>query len=256
MKFFRVTYRLAAVIIWFILMTFYASYFHIVYKLLGKSKYELIRRLSYAERVWSGGLAYIVGLKVKVFGSIEGVDGMLVSNHTSYMDILTLGSVFPIRFTPKAEIAKWPLLGWFIRISAPIWVDRSSRQASKELVKEFGRTVKNSIRLVVFPEGTTSDGKGDLLPFKSAVFGVAVSENINLCPIIVRYRDNGEHEIAWYGDATLLGHIGKVLALKKIEAEVHVLDIMSPEGKNRKQISEELYQKMNHEYLNISKRSW
>ncbi|MCF7791040.1 MAG: 1-acyl-sn-glycerol-3-phosphate acyltransferase [Victivallales bacterium] len=253
MKILRRLYRIVGVFFWFFMMAFYGLSFHLLY--FRKNKAALIKRLSFAEKVWSGGLAKIIGLKIKVFGSVENIKGMLVSNHLSYVDIITLGAVFPIRFTPKKEIASWPFLGWFIRISQPIWINRTSKQDSLKVVRQFADTIKNGTRLVVFPEGTTSDGKGDLLQFKSAVFDVAVTQNIRLCPVLVHYNGNEGSEIPWYGDDSLLGHVWKLLAIKRVNAEVHILEPVEIAGRNRKKLSKDIYNYMNKEYKKICVRS-
>ena len=237
-------YRVILILFWFFIMTFYGLYT----KYCGKKGIKAAKRLSKAARVWGAGLSAILNVKINVHGDINKVKGLIVSNHLSYMDILVTGSVFPLRFTPKIEISKWPFLGWFIGISEPIWIDRNSRQSSKKTLDEFIDTLKNEINLIIFPEGTTTDGKVELLPFKSTTFEAAAKGQLPIYPILLHYKEDNDHLISWFGDATLLPHVWKVIGMKKIEAEVHILDPITSHGKNRKDFSLAAHEAMNTEY--------
>lgn len=249
MKIVRLIIRIILVLFWFIIMTPYAIYVHI--KNRRKGEWALNRGLSFATRVWGKGLAKILGLKIRVYGNVNDVKGMIISNHLSYVDILTLSSTFKVRFTPKKEIASWPFLGWFIKTSNPIWIDRGSKQAAKKTMKEFADNVNNGINLIIFAEGTTTDGKSGLLPFKSTVFEAVVQEKLISYPVLIKYIESDDVPVAWYGDMTLLGHAIRLLGMKKIEAEIHILQPVEPGDLNRKQLAEKMHSYMNLAYKNI-----
>ena len=250
MSHFRRTYRIILIILWFFIMYFYALYVRYL-SIKGKGEYASIKRLSVAARVWSSGLSKILNLKIKVHGDPSNVKGLIVSNHLSYLDILTTGSVFPLRFTPKSEISNWPFLGWFIRCSKPIWIDRNSRQSAKKVLIEFIETLKNKINLIIFPEGTSTDGKDGLLPFKSTTFEAAAKGNLTVYPILIHYEeDDDEHVISWYGDITLFDHAWKVLGMKQINAEVNILDPLSP-SLNRKIFAQNTHNIMDKTYREL-----
>ncbi len=248
MAHFRRLYRIILILFWFFIMTFYALFIRFC---CGKGGIEATKRLSKAARVWGAGLTRILNIQVKLYGNTNNVKGLIVSNHLSYMDILVTASTFPLRFTPKAEISKWPFLGWFIGISDPIWIDRNSRQSSKKTLNEFIETLKNEINLIIFPEGTTTDSKVELLPFKSTTFEAAAKGQLPIYPILLHYKEDDDHIISWFGDATLLPHVWKVIGMKKIEAEVHILDPIISHGKNRKEFSHAAHEAMNSEYKKL-----
>jgi lyso-ornithine lipid O-acyltransferase len=245
MQHFRRLYRIVLLLLWFFCMFFYAL---IVRFLEGKGGYAATRRLSKAAKLWGNGLSKIMNIKIKIHGNTDKVNGLIVSNHLSYIDILVTVTVFPLRFTPKSEIAKWPLLGWFFRCSKPIWIDRKSRQSAQKTLNEFINTLQNNINLIIFPEGTTTDGKSELLPFKSTTFEAAVRSNLPVYPILIHYKEDPNNTICWYGDVHLLGHLWKVFGMKKIEAEVRILDPISPLSENRKTFSYKVYEIMDTEY--------
>jgi len=194
---------------------------------------------------WVRGVARIVNLRITVTGATPRMTGLVVSNHTSYLDIITHGAVLPVRYTPKSEIASWPILGWYLGLSRPIWTDRSSRQASKNTLRKFTKTMKQGLFLIVYPEGTTTDGKSGLLPFKSTSFEAAITGNMPVLPVITRYRDiPGMLTTAWYGDMTLFPHVWEMLGRAQIEVEMRFLEPIMPDGRSRKELAEFVRERM------------
>ena len=248
MPYFRRIYRVILLLLWFIIMYFVALF---VRFLGGKGGYTATRRLSKTAKIWGRGICKILNIKIKVNGNINNVRGLIVSNHLSYIDILATATVFPLRFTPKSDIAHWPFLGWFIRCSKPIWIDRQSRQSSQKTLNEFIGTLQNNINLLIFPEGTTTDGKNGLLPFKSTTFEAASKSNLPVYPILLHYTEDRNNILCWYGDATLLGHLWKVFGMKQVDAKINLLDTMYPTSNDRKKISSEVHKIMDTEYRKL-----
>jgi len=208
------------------------------------------RNVSHITRLWASGIAGIAGLRVTVSGSTNAArSGLLVSNHLSYLDVLAHASLLPIRFTPKKDIAEWPILGWYIGLSRPIWIDRRNKSGSADLLKEFAETMKHGMNLIVYPEGTTSDGKHGIMPFKSTPFEAAVAGGYPVIPMLIRYREReGKPTACWYGDMTLLPHVWKILKSVVTEADVAILPPVDPSGKSRKELSSEVHEIMSREY--------
>lgn len=210
------------------------------------------KKLSVTTRQWANGEAWIFGLKVKIHGDISKHSGLIVSNHVSYMDIMLLGSIFPLRFAPKDDIKSWPVLGWLISLSRPVWINRSSKQASIKVLNDFKETVNNGISLITFPEGTTTSGLAELLPFKSTIFETAIADNLPVYPVLIKYEDDS---IAWYGDGDpLLIHAWKILSKWHIKAHLYLLPPIMPEkDTNRKDFSVLVYKQMNENFKKILK---
>ena len=212
-----------------------------------------VRKISRYAKLWSRGIAKIVNLRVKISGEMpSGAGGLVVSNHLGYLDIITHGSVFPLRHAPKAEIAKWPLLGWYVGLSRPVWVDRISKRASKKIFSDYAETMKNGLFLIVYPEGTSTDGKNGILPFKSASFEAAIAADAPIFPVITRYKEPpGLPAVSWYGNMSLLPHIWQVLKLPSIDAELRFLPPVLPSGNPRKDVASLVYDMMVAEYENL-----
>ncbi|MBY0500761.1 MAG: 1-acyl-sn-glycerol-3-phosphate acyltransferase [Alphaproteobacteria bacterium] len=110
---------------------------------------------------------------------------LFVANHSSYVDILVLGTFIPARFVAKKEVAKWPIMGWLATNQGTIYIDRS-RNAIGEGADKLIEYIEKGESLILFPEGTTSDGCR-ILPFGSSFFDVAVKKGVVVQPITVVY---------------------------------------------------------------------
>jgi len=203
-------------------------------------------------------LCNALNVKVKTFGEpLEGPPTLFVSNHVSWLDIIVLGHVIKACFIAKKEMIDWPFLGYLSTLQRTIFVDRNRRSDIAEQRQEMQDRMHNGDDLILFPEGTTSDG-GRVLPFKSALFGVTeyamnlepdeqgriqelmvqpvtlVYKRINNMPTIRANRPR----VAWYGDLELGPHLKGVLNLLKVEVEVHFHEPVSRSlFKTRKELS-------------------
>ncbi len=215
-----------------------------------------IRRVSHCTQAWGRFLVRLFGIQVEFSCDHAIPDGVLVvSNHQSYLDILIHASLFPIRFTPKAEIRRWPVLGWYLGISRPIWIDRKSRQQSARLLPEFRRTLGDGVSLLVYPEGTTTDGRHGLLPLKSAPFETVVETAYPIQPIITCYLEEPDHwNPAWYGDQTLLPHVWRFAGRPVTRVRVTALPLVyARPGEDRKTLAARVETQMT-EAMNRTKK--
>lgn len=110
---------------------------------------------------------------------------LYVANHSSYVDILVLGTFIPARFVAKQEVAKWPIMGWLSTNQGTIYIDRS-RNAIADGTDKLVQYIEEGESLILFPEGTTSDGCR-VLPFGSSFFDVAMKKNVVVQPITISY---------------------------------------------------------------------
>ncbi len=198
----------------------------------------------------------VFGIKIKVFGSISINNPKLsISNHASYLDIMILGSLFKTSFVAKKEVAYWPLIGILAKLQNTIFIDRKI-SSLKEQEKKIIKHLKEKKNLVIFPEGTSSDGN-KILPFKSSLFNI-FEENFNskiiIQTITIVYKkvnnkliNHSEREkITWHSDMSLLKSVLNVLSKKNIEVEVFFNKEFVPKDLNRKKISLLCWQKINY----------
>ena len=239
-------YRVAALLVWTLIMIAMTIPYHF-------TVWRGRIRISHLLRAWMRGSARILNLHVEIKGEVPDISsGLVVSNHLGYMDILAHGTVFPLRFTSTTVISRLPVLGNVIGVTHPVWVDRESRSASRKALRDFAKTMKKGMYLIVYPEGTSTDGKKGILPFKSTPFEAAAYGDLPVLPILTRYRESPEDPtVCWYGDMTLFPHLWHVLGLKSIQAELHFLEPIFPEGKDRKELAEYVHGVMSAAYADI-----
>ena len=168
---------------------------------------------------------------------IVGEPALVLANHVSWLDIVALGSLRPLSFVAKSEIAGWPVVGTLARLQQTIFIDRGKRSATAGANEAMAARLAAGDLIVLFAEGTTGDGNR-VLPFRSALVGAARAalqaegaglERVHLQPLAVTYpRRNGlpvvraeRPEIAWYGDMELAPHLG--LFASRGPIDVHVV---------------------------------
>jgi 1-acyl-sn-glycerol-3-phosphate acyltransferase len=167
--------------------------------------------------------------------------GLLVSNHLSYLDIVVLSSIRPCVFVAKRDVARWPLFGWLAHAAGTIFVDRERRFSSAKVVNGIRDTIAGGSLVVLFPEGTSSDGL-TLLPFKSALFESAVQLRSPIAAASIEYAlDEGSvaDEVCYWRDMTLVPHLLNLLFKREIRASYSFSPAKVRAG-NRKEIAREL----------------
>ena len=184
-----------------------------------------------APRLYHAGLCRILGIEINVVGiPVAHRPALFVVNHSSWLDILVLGSLVDGSFVAKAEVARWPGVGVLARLQRTEFVERARRQAGTH-VRQLQQRLEGGARLMIFPEGTSTDGSY-VLPFKSALFSVVERSPPGAKPVVqpvtVAYVRIGEHPayrrtrpiVAWYGDMEFVPHIWGVFQLGGIGVEV------------------------------------
>lgn len=170
-------------------------------------------------------LLFVSGIKIEVEGKVSKKRGtMFAPNHISYLDIIALGSKVPGTFIAKSDVKGWPGLGIIAIITKTIFIARETMFPFAELCK-VKRKLYGGENLILFPEGTTSNGN-ELLKFKSSLFRIAEEANekniFTLQPVTIAYTKLGKEKttsdtrpiLAWFGDMTLLPHLGNVLSMR------------------------------------------
>src|SRR5664279_2090287 len=189
-------------------------------------------------------LRALLRVHVRVVGEpIRDRPVLFVSNHISWVDIIVIGSLAPVAFVAKSEVGNWPLVGATARMQRTVFVDRARRQQTGDAIGEIVGRLASGTSVVLFAEGTSSDGNR-VLPFRSALVGAVedasarVERGILIQPMSIGYT--GQHGIpmgrqhrplvAWYGDLDFMPHIKDFIARGAVDAVVSYGDPIEADG--------------------------
>ena len=180
----------------------------------------LPRRALWLQR-WSRIIARLIGLQLHQRGTPPS-SGMIVSNHLSYLDILAYSALVPCVFVAKNEVANWPILGLFARMAGTIFVDRTRRMRLVETNLQIAEALHSGTVVVLFPEGTSSDGE-TVLPFRSSLLDPATQARCTVAPAAIGYQlDDGSvpDEVCYWRDMTLLPHLLNLFTKRAVRTDV------------------------------------
>jgi 1-acyl-sn-glycerol-3-phosphate acyltransferase len=177
-------------------------------------------------------------IQVEVEGT-PPTSGLLVSNHLSYLDILIYSSVVPCAFVSKAEVGHWPVIGQYAINGGTIFVERGQLSSSRHGNQAIVEYLKAGVPVVLFPEGTTSDG-AKVLRFHSSMLQPAIDAGVTVTPCAVQYEvsDGTERDVAWWGEMTLAPHVLKLTGRRSVRAKVSFGEPLTP-TRSRKALSDE-----------------
>ena len=163
----------------------------------------------------------ILNVEIRTHGPIP-LKGLLVCNHLSYLDILVISTITPAIFISKREVKRWPVFGWFATLSGTLFVDRSKRADVARLNEEVAQTLDRGWLVVLFPEGTSSDGSS-VLPFKSSLLEPAARLDHPLSVAFLNYSlpdGNVGEDVCYWGDMTLVPHLVNLFSKPRISVSV------------------------------------
>jgi len=181
---------------------------------------------------------------------------LIISNHLSYLDILIISSLVPSVFVASKEVEQMPFLGLLAKLGGAVFIERRKASFIKEEVRNIADLLRNGFNVVVFPEGTTSNGE-TVLPFRTPFLESAKLAGKDVMPACLIYKEidgnpidaNNRDRIFWYGDMRFCPHFLEVLSAKSISAAARFMECTSIEGFDRKVISRAFHCLITDEYL-------
>lgn len=186
-------------------------------------------------RLWHRLVLKLLGVRLRISGSmVEDRPLLVAANHVSWVDIMVLGAAADVHFIAKADMIHWPVMGWLCTLQRTVFVERERRGRSQRQANEIGGRLADGDPMVLFAEGTTSDGNL-LAPFNSTLFGAAKlaleaapGGEVLIQPAAIAYtrlhglpmgRSRRGH-VAWIGDQDLLPHVLDLLREGAMDAEL------------------------------------
>ena len=193
-------------------------------------------------RSWSAKLLAILAIRLTVRGIIpqrsrKGI--LFAANHISWLDIYLLNAVLPLRFVSKAEVRSWPLIGFLAEKAGTLFIERTRRSDTGRANQEIESALRNGDHIALFPEGTTTDGS-HIGHFHAPLLQPAIDADAPVQPVAIRYfRENGEIDTApaYIGDLSFGDCLQQILCRPAIQAELHFAALVTPHGKNRRELA-------------------
>lgn len=181
-----------------------------------------------------------LNIQLIIKGNPTNEPSLWVCNHISWLDILLLAGNNTVDFIAKTEVGKWPLVGYIVRKAGTLLIDRDNKFQAYRSLPLLQERIQTGMPIVVFPEGTTTDGSSTL-PFKPMFYQAAIRENILVQPISLQYFNaNGEitDSVAFIDDDDFSSSLKRILKQPKIIAEIRFLPVMSANDYHRKHLAQ------------------
>jgi 1-acyl-sn-glycerol-3-phosphate acyltransferase len=193
------------------------------------NRWKIISRLN---RNFTLLLRMILNIKVTVAGDegqMERGGYVIIANHVSYVDGIVLGSIFPILFVSKREVKRWPIVGQWNVLCGTIFINRQRKEEVGSLIEEMTLKLRQEANILLFPEGTSTDGQ-KLLPFQTVPLAAPLRSRSIIVPATITYKNIDDDPvtaanrdlICWYGDMDFVSHFWKLLALHSVEVLVTI----------------------------------
>lgn len=179
----------------------------------------------------------LLGLRIKVEGeAVRDRAVLLVGNHTSWLDIPVLSAIAPVSFVAKKEVGTWPFISALARLQRTIFVDRERRSAAAKSAEEISTRLAQGDAIVLFAEGTSSDGNR-VLPFRSSLFAAvkpsrpeggeraAVVQTFAIAYTRLHGVPLGRADrprVGWYGDMQIHGHGWELLKRGPLDVSIRI----------------------------------
>jgi lyso-ornithine lipid O-acyltransferase len=177
-------------------------------------------------------LCAVLRVRIRVVGTpMRDIPTLILSNHVSWLDIPVISAIMPIAFVAKREVSSWPIVGIAAKLLRTVFVDRSRRLQTSEVNSEIARRLTEGDPVVLFAEGTSSDGNR-VLEFRSALIGAVTqldsAQQVMLQPLSIGYTHiqglpmGRQHRplVAWYGDVDFTPHFTQFLRRGAVDVTV------------------------------------
>jgi 1-acyl-sn-glycerol-3-phosphate acyltransferase len=192
---------------------------------------------------WSHGLLRAIGVQLIVDGEFRASTTLVVANHVSWLDIAAVHAVCPrARFVSKADVRRWPLLGWLIGAVGTLFIERERKRDALRVVHQVADALRSGQVVAVFPEGTTGDGRA-LLPFHANLLQAAIAAEAPVQPVALHYTEpelDWSPAASWLGATTLLHSVWAIACARGVQVRVSALPARGSAHADRRALARHL----------------
>lgn len=230
---------------------------------LTKNKAEKLVKLPRITSFFADLALKTLGVKIRIVDE-KGIRGFnsafIVSNHLSYLDIFMISSLIPSVFIAGIDgVQENFLIGTVTKLSGSIFVERKTRNRLSNDIRAISDVLPHDINLVLYPEGTTTNGEG-VLPFKSSLLLPAVEAHMDVVTLCFKYRkingndiDESNRDVVYfYGDMKFFPHVFRLMTMDSIEIDLYFTDLISAgEYSDRKHLRDIAYERISGCYESL-----
>ncbi len=197
---------------------------------------------------WCASFVRITNMHVEIHGTAPKPPFFLVTNHLSYADIAALRYAAKGVFVAKAEVRGWSLIGRICADMGTIFIDRTNRRDIPRAGEKIVERLDAGEGVIVFPEGTATDGREGVLPFNSSFLEFAAQGDVPVSYASISYQTpDGElaaHQAAaWGEEITFFQHLWRLLQVKRYTAVITFGETPIADH-DRKQLAATLHEKV------------
>ena len=184
-------------------------------------------------RLFMGRLVAALPFDVRVVGTLPQRPMLWVCNHVSWTDIPLLGMLTPLSFLSKAEVRHWPVAGWLAEKAGTLFIRRGGGDAQR-LREQIAGQLGQARPLLIFPEGTTTDGRS-LRTFHGRLLAGAIDQGAPVQPVAIQYLRAGEPDpiAPFIGEDDLVSHLMRLFGHDRGEVVIHLMPPINSAGKER-----------------------
>jgi len=191
---------------------------------------------------WAAGMLARLDVRVEVRGALQPAPVLLLANHVSWLDILAVHAVHAARFVSKADVRRWPLVGYLIVSAGTILSEREKKRDAMRVVHHVADALREGGSVALFPEGTTGTGPV-VLPFHANLLQAAIAAGAPVQPVVLRYSDVETPFSAaaeYVGATTLLQSLARIASADGLVVHVDLLPAVAVEGYDRRSLAAEV----------------
>jgi len=190
---------------------------------------------------------------------LEPAGKLILSNHMSYLDIMIYASIKPSVFISSVDMGQVPFLGFVAKIGGTFFVERRNPKLIKLEIDKISALINEGFNVVLFPEGTSTDGS-HILPFRSSLLASASASGVAVVPACIKYEFINNHRfskancdsVCWYGDMSFAPHLWNFLKINRVDSKATFFEPIDSRYADRKFISTKAHQLITNEYFSAA----
>lgn len=189
---------------------------------------------------WSRSVCRIFGLRLVVRGEALPGPQLFAANHISWIDIPLMHCYVSMGFVSKAEIEKWPVIGFVARVGGTVFHHRGNHDSASGVAAMMSQRLLEGGNVAIFPEGGILPGDG-VKRFHGRMFAAAIETASPVQPVMLRYVRDGrhDHDMSFLPGEHFLANVFRLLRQEPCVAEVVLLPRLDSSGRQRRPLAAE-----------------